>query len=60
MKENIKKATRESFGMALAELAGQYPQMVVLDADLAKATRTDLLRQSVQKDLWTAALPRRI
>lgn len=44
MKENIKKATRESFGMALAELADQYPQMVVLDADLAKATRTDLFK----------------
>ena len=44
MKENIKKATRESFGMALAKMAGQYPQMVVLDADLAKATRTDLFR----------------
>ncbi len=44
MKENIKKATRESFGLALAELADQYPQMVVLDADLAKATRTDLFK----------------
>lgn len=44
MKEKIKKATRESFGLALADLADQYPQMVVLDADLAKATKTDLFK----------------
>ncbi len=44
MAEKIKKATRESFGMALAQAAKEYPQLVVLDADLAKATRTDLFK----------------
>lgn len=44
MAEMINKATRESFGMALAELSKEYPQLVVLDADLAKATRTDLFK----------------
>lgn len=44
MAEIINKATRESFGMALAEAAKEYPQLVVLDADLAKATRTDLFK----------------
>lgn len=31
----IKKATRESYGEALTELAEKYPELVVLDADLA-------------------------
>ena len=41
--EEIKKiATRESYGRALVELAEQYPDMVVLDADLTGATKTNL------------------
>lgn len=42
--EAIKKATRESFGLALKELSATHPELVVLDADLAKATRTDLFK----------------
>ncbi len=34
------KATRESFGEALSELAPKNPQLVVLDADLSKSTMT--------------------
>ncbi len=34
------KATRESFGEALSELAPANPQLVVLDADLSKSTMT--------------------
>ena len=34
------KATREAFGEALLELAEQFPQLVVLDADLSKSTMT--------------------
>ena len=35
---DVKKiATRESYGNALTELAEQYPNLVVLDADLAAA-----------------------
>ncbi|MGN0663994.1 MAG: transketolase family protein [Negativibacillus sp.] len=38
---DVKKiATRESYGNALAELAAEYPNLVVLDADLAGATKT--------------------
>ena len=33
-----KIATRNAYGEALAELAGKYPELVVLDADLAGAT----------------------
>ena len=40
MSEVIKKATRESYGEALAELSTKYENLVVLDADLAEATKT--------------------
>ncbi|MEW6226541.1 MAG: transketolase family protein [Bacillota bacterium] len=36
----MRKAMREAYGEALAELGREFPQVVVLDADLAKATRT--------------------
>ncbi len=35
-----KIATREAYGAALAELGEKYPNLVVLDADLAAATKT--------------------
>jgi len=40
MAELKKIATRESYGKALAELGAEYENLVVLDADLAGATKT--------------------
>ena len=40
MAEVKKIATRESYGATLAELSAEYPNLVVLDADLAGATKT--------------------
>lgn len=40
MADVMKKATRDSYGAALIELAEEYPDLVVLDADLAAATKT--------------------
>ena len=40
MAEMVKRATRESFGEALTMLAETNPDIVVLDADLAEATKT--------------------
>ena len=40
MAEVKKIATRESYGATLAELSTEYPNLVVLDADLAGATKT--------------------
>lgn len=38
---DVKKiATRESYGNALAECGADFPNLVVLDADLAGATKT--------------------
>ena len=43
---DVKKiATRESYGNALAELGAEYPQLVVLDADLAGATKTSVFKK---------------
>ena len=44
---DVKKiATREGYGNALKELAEEFPQMVVLDADLAAATKTSIFRKA--------------
>ena len=40
MAEVIKKATREGYGEALAEMAAECDRLVVLDADLSKSTKT--------------------
>lgn len=46
MAEMIKKATRESFGEALIELAKTNENIVVLDADLAAATKTGVFKKA--------------
>ena len=43
--EDIKKATRESYGETLLELGEQNNNVVVLDADLSAATKTNLFAQ---------------
>ncbi|MEG2851898.1 MAG: transketolase family protein [Hydrogenoanaerobacterium sp.] len=45
MAEKLKKATRESFGMAITELAEKNKNIVVLDADLAEATKTVIFKK---------------
>ena len=44
MSDVIKKATRESYGTALVELAEEFPNLIVLDADLAAATKTGMFK----------------
>ena len=44
---DVKKiATRESYGNALAELGKEMPELVVLDADLAGATKTSIFKKA--------------
>ena len=45
MSEVKKIATREAYGEALAELGESYPNLVVLDADLASATKTGVFQK---------------
>lgn len=46
MSEVKKIATRESYGNALVELGAEYPNLVVLDADLAAATKTGIFQKA--------------
>ncbi len=44
---DVKKiATREGYGKALVELGALHPEIVVLDADLAGATKTSMFRDA--------------
>ena len=45
MSEVKKIATRESYGNALVELGKEHENLVVLDADLAEATKTGIFRK---------------
>lgn len=44
--EQLKIATRESYGNSLKELAEEFPNLVVLDADLAAATKTGIFQKA--------------
>ena len=46
MSEVKKIATRESYGNALAELGAEHKDVVVLDADLAAATKTGVFKKA--------------
>ena len=46
MADVVKIATRDSYGQALAELSTEYPNLVVLDADLAGATKTATFKKA--------------
>ena len=46
MSEAKKIATRESYGKALVELGNEHSNLVVLDADLAAATKTGMFRKA--------------
>ena len=45
MSEVKKIATRDAYGSALAELGKEKENLVVLDADLAAATKTEVFRK---------------
>ena len=60
MADVIKTATREAYGKALVELGEKDESLIVMDADLAAATkrlsRTDFLTQVLQS-VTLSALP---
>ncbi len=45
MTEVKKIATRQAYGDALVEFGAKYPNLLVLDADLSKSTKTDAFRK---------------
>ncbi len=46
MADAVKKATREAYGAALAELGAVNEKVIVLDADLAEATKTGVFKKA--------------
>ena len=56
MADMIKKATRQSYGEALVELAKTNPKVVVLDADLAHATQTIMFREACPERFFNAGI----
>ena len=46
MADVVKMATREAYGKALVELGATNEKIVVLDADLAEATKTGMFKKA--------------
>ena len=50
---DVKKiATRDSYGNALVELGQEHEDLIVLDADLAAATKTGTFRKAFPERHW--------
>ena len=60
MSEVKKIATRESYGNALVELGKEHEDLVVLDADLAAATKTGTFKKAFRNATSTAGSQRAI
>ncbi|MCQ2547565.1 MAG: transketolase family protein [Clostridia bacterium] len=46
MENKIKKATREAYGEALVEMGAEFPNLVVMDADLSGSTKTSMFKKA--------------
>lgn len=46
MSDIIRKATRDSYGETIARLGDENENIIVLDADLAKATKTEMFKKA--------------
>ncbi len=56
MSDVIKVATRDSYGAALVELGAENPNVVVLDADLAAATKTGGFKKAYPDRFFDAGI----
>jgi len=56
MSDVIKKATRESYGEALVAMAEKYENLVVLDADLAAATKTGMFKKAYKDRFYDCGI----
>jgi len=51
-----KIATREAYGLALAEFGETYKDLIVLDADLSKSTKTDTFKKKFPERFFNAGI----
>ncbi len=56
MAEIIKTATRDAYGKALVELGGINDKVVVLDADLAAATKTGMFKKAYPEKFFDCGI----
>ncbi len=56
MREIINKATRDSFGETVTKLAEANPDILVLDADLAEATKTVIFKNKYPERFFNAGI----
>ena len=56
MADIIKVATREAYGKALVELGEKNDKVVVLDADLAAATKTGMFKKAFPDRFFDAGI----
>lgn len=60
MSEIKKVATRDSYGNALVELGKEHDDLIVLDADLAGATKTGMFKKLSRSAIGILVLQRQI
>ena len=60
MADIIKTATRDAYGKALVELGGINDKIVVLDADLAAATKTGMFKKAYPDRFFDCGIVRTI
>lgn len=56
MSEVKKIATRESYGNALVEIGKEHEDLIVLDADLAGATKTGIFKKAFPERHWDVGI----
>ena len=56
MADVIKKATREGYGAALVKLGDKYDNLIVMDADLAAATKTGMFKKAFPDKFYDAGI----
>ena len=56
MSEVKKVATRDSYGAALVELGQEHENLIVLDADLAAATKTGVFKKAFPERHWDCGI----
>lgn len=56
MADVIKKATREGYGAALVKLGEKYDNLIVMDADLAAATKTGMFKKAFPDKFYDAGI----
>ena len=56
VERKLGKSVREAFGLALAALGEQYPDIVVLDGDVHNSTRTDFFAKKFPQRFFNVGI----